>query len=199
MKFIPILTVLLFSAICSAQEALIKNINTIDQANDFATENPELEALVWSIIPEIDPSNESGFFNGKKTGDVFNDGTLVYKVISSKKITAQRVSYIYLDGNKLSMEAINKSRKTILEKYKSGTPFSDLAKEYTMDSNKTGDLNWFTDGMMVPEFEKAVKKHKLNDIFTIDIPENKWYYVTLKTFNDKQFEELILLSLKKQQ
>ena len=197
MKFTSILAASIFSLGCFAQEEQIKSINTIEQANDFAAENTELEGLVWNIVPEIDPSNDTGFFDGKKTGDVFSDGNFMYKVLSTKKVVAHRVSYIFLDGSKLTVDAINKLRKTILEKYKSGTPFADLALEYTMDGNQTGDLNWFTDGMMDAEFEKAVKKHKHNDIFTVDIPYNKWYYVTLKTFQDKELEELTLLSVKK--
>lgn len=109
---------------------------------------------------------------------------------------AFRVSYIYLDGSKNSLENINKTRKIILKKYKSGISFSDLANEYTMNRSKNGDLGWFTEGMMVKEFENQIRNHKLNEIFTIDIPENKWYYVTLKTFSEKYVEELTILKVK---
>jgi parvulin-like peptidyl-prolyl isomerase len=65
-----------------------------------------------------------------------------------------------------------------------------------MDGNKTGDLNWFNEGEMVPEFEIAVKKHKKDEIFTVDVPERKWYYVTLKTHEDKEIQELTILKIK---
>ena len=65
-----------------------------------------------------------------------------------------------------------------------------------MDGNKTCDLGWFVSGVMVKEFEDQIKKHKLNDIFTVDVPEKKWYYVTIKTFDDKLTKELTILKVK---
>ena len=197
MKFTLLLNAFLFSLSCFAQEEQIAPINTIEQAKILIQVHPELDGQIWTTIPETHATDTSNVFTSKKKGAVFSDENRVFKVLNTQKTNAHRVSYIYLDRSKLSMEAINALRKTILEKYKAGTPFTELANEYTMDHNKTGDLNWFKDGTMVPLFEKAVKKHKVNDIFIVDIPENKWYYVTLKTFQDKELEELTLLSVKK--
>ncbi|MNS73450.1 hypothetical protein D3C72_1068930 [compost metagenome] len=49
---------------------------------------------------------------------------------------------------------------------------------------------------MVPEFETAIKNHKQNDVFKVDVPDKKWYYIVLKTFNDKKVEELSILKIK---
>lgn len=108
------------------------------------------------------------------------------KSIKILPIKAMRVSYIYLDGSKLSNSEIDKLRKKIISAYKSGKPFADLANQYTMDLAKDGDLNWFDQGMMVQVFEDAVLAHKKGDIFMVDIPDKKWYYVVLKTFDDVQ-------------
>ena len=174
----------------------IKPINTIAEAKNFIEVHQNLESEIWNVNPELDNSEIDKIFLGKKIGEIFSDNENIYKIISSKMVKAYRVSYIYLDGSKISLKKINAIRKIIIKKYKSGISFSDLANEYTMDSCKNGDLGWFTEGMMVKVFEEEIKNHKLNEIFTIDIPENKWYYVTLKTFIEKEIEELTILKVR---
>ncbi len=62
------------------------------------------------------------------------------------------------DAVKLDEEAKNKIN-SIAEDIKSGKiSFEDAAKQYSEDpgtKNNGGDLNWFTKGQMVPDFEKA--------------------------------------------
>ncbi len=96
----------------------------------------------------------------------------------------------------MSLKSINELRKKILGQYKKGASFADLANKYSMDSSKDGDLNWFTEGTMVKKFETEIKNHNLNDVFTIDLDNEKWYYVTLKTFQDQKVEELTILKIK---
>lgn len=195
------LLAVLFCSICFTSfgqkiEDQLKAINSLDEANYFIETNDNIQAEVWTIIPEIDHEGPSKIFKDKKIGAIFSDSNAIYKVIDSKNTTVLRVSYIFLDGNKMSLKSINDLRKKILEKYKKGIPFADLANQYTMDSSKNGDLNWFTEGTMVKEFETAIRNHSLNDIFTIDLDKEKWYYVTLKTFQDQKVEELTILKVK---
>ena len=106
------------------------------------------------------------------------------KAIKAHPIKSMRVSYVYLDASKLTLEKINELRKNLISDYKNGKSFAELANQYTMDTAKDGDLGWFNQGMMVPIFEKEVLNHKKGDIFIVDVPENNWYYVVLKTFDD---------------
>ncbi len=98
-----------------------------------------------------------------------------------------RVSYVYLNGKELTKGEIDNLREKIINDYESGIPFSELAKKYSMDNNseKGGDLGWFPEGKMYLEFEEAVKNHKKGEIFIVDIPSRNWYYVVLKTYNDR--------------
>jgi hypothetical protein len=66
-----------------------------------------------------------------------------------------------------------------------------------MDGNQTGDLGWFSDAQMTPGFGTAVRKHIKNDLFTVDIPDRKWYYVVLKTDNDQLMKMWRVLRIKK--
>lgn len=108
----------------------------------------------------------------------------ISKAMRVTNCKSMRVSYIYLNGKVLSQERMNSMRAKIIADYKSGKSFADLANENTMDNSKDGDLGWFDEGMMVKTFEDEVKRHKKGDIFTVDIPENNWYYVVLKTYDD---------------
>ncbi len=173
----------------------LDKVTTIEEAEIFIEENPELIPEIFNISPEIDtlvPAN----FKTLKAGNIISENGNTFKVISVSKWKALRVSYIYLDGSKISLNEINKLRPQIISQYKKGTKFPDLAKKYTMDGNVNADLNWFTEDMMVTEFVNAIKIHKKGEIFTVDVPENKWYYVTLKTYDDKEVTKITLLKVK---
>ena len=116
----------------------------------------------------------------------------ISKSVAISKVKMMRVSYIYLDGSKIDLKRIAELRYEIMTFLANGKKFSDLANEYTMDGNKNGDLGWFEEGMMVKDFENAIKAHKKGDVFTVDIPENKWYYVVFKTFDDLEKVKLII-------
>lgn len=173
----------------------IKQIQTIDQANTFINANPNSKAKLQIFIQDIDASSIAETIYNNKEGYIFTNDHSTYKIIKAATTQIYRVSYIYLDGTKLTASAIKQRRKIILDKYSNGIPFTELARMYTMDGNSTGDLNWFAEGMMAKEFEDAVKQHKINDIFTIDIPERNWYYVTLKTFTDRKIKKITVLKV----
>jgi parvulin-like peptidyl-prolyl isomerase len=175
----------------------LKRVTTIEDAEKFAQENQNLDAQLISSIPEIENDEFATKLSATKLGDVFSDIDFTYKILFTTKIQAFRVSYIYLDGSKLSTKEIEKLRTKILEEYKSGNSFAILAKKYTMDSSEDGDLGWFSEGMMVPEFETAIKNHKQNDVFSVNVPDKKWFYVVLKTFEDKEVEKFGILKIKR--
>ena len=123
------------------------------------------------------------------------DKNTYYKIIDKKNVLHYRASYIYFDGNKMTLEDINKKRAKIMAQYKQGYKFDALAKLHSMDlsANRGGDLGWFPEGEMHPKFEEAIKNHNTNDIFTLDIEEGKWYYIVLKTYDAKPIEEITVI------
>ena len=121
-----------------------------------------------------------------------------YKVVERNSITHYRASYIYLDGSKMNKSEINNLRNKIIKKYNEGTPFNQLAQQYSMDNNanKGGDLGWFTQGTYYQKFEDAIiNNNQVNDIFTLDIDEKNWYYVILKTYDVKEIREVKALKI----
>jgi parvulin-like peptidyl-prolyl isomerase len=194
--FTTIVFLLWFGIYSQSIKEQLTQVTTIEDAKKFAQENQNLDAQLISSIPEIENDEFATKLSTAKPGDIFSDIYFTYKILFTSKIQAFRVSYIYLDGGKLSVKEIEQLRTKILEEYKNGNAFAILAKKYSMDNSKDGDLGWFSEGMMVPEFETAIKNHKQNDVFKVDVPDKKWYYVVLKTFNDKEVEELSILKIK---
>jgi peptidyl-prolyl cis-trans isomerase D len=74
--------------------------------------------------------------------------------------TAERVraSHILLNTGGKDEAAVRKLGEELLAKIKAGADFGELAKKYSEDpgsKEKGGDLDYFTRGRMVPEFEMA--------------------------------------------
>ncbi len=94
------------------------------------------------------------------------------------------------------MEEIDSLRAIIIDKYLHGNAFSELVKEYNMDGNPNGgDLGWFKSGAMVKEFEEAFRDPGVGEIFTVDVPSRKWFYVTLKTHAIREIKKLKLVRI----
>lgn len=109
---------------------------------------------------------------------------VLFKVLNRRNVEISKVQYIFFDGSKMKKNEIDSNRAIILNKYKNGTDFTSLVKEYTMDGNPTGDLPWFYKGVMVKEFEEAVMPRQKGEIFIVEVDSRKWYYVVLKTDNN---------------
>ena len=204
-----ILLLFLITVSVTAQDAVIQELDSIVDI-DLAKEY---------IVAKKNKSNKLITFNEEKhktalAKDLFllpvgrvvsleNEyGKVHYKIIEKHIIPHFRVSYIYLDGNELSVSEINLIRNKVQIKFNNGVPFNQLARLYSMDNNaqRGGDLGWFTRGQTAPEFEgKAIDGgYSVGDIFTIDIPERNWYYVVLKSHESKDIKELEVLKIAEQ-
>ncbi|MBC7865836.1 MAG: peptidylprolyl isomerase [Bacteroidia bacterium] len=174
----------------------LKKVKTVDEANTFIKENPTLNAELLELNSNADSSELSKkIYGGKLLSTISIEGN-TYKILEIKSSVIFRASYIYLDASKLSIQQIDSLRKVIISKYRNGTSFPELAKEYNMDGNPTCDLGWAAEGLMVKEFSAAVKEHKKGDIFTVDVPSKVWYHVVLKTFDDREVKTYSILRIK---
>ncbi|MCB9187929.1 MAG: peptidylprolyl isomerase [Flavobacteriales bacterium] len=170
-------------------EKALKNIDRIEQFEQLMRDYPD-----WKISLDKTLVSDSIKFpqiTGGKIGDIVKKQhhskapKFALKILKEVDEELCKVKYIYLDGSKLSSAKIDSIRSIILERYKNGEEFETLVKEYTMDGNSTGDLGWFYKGMMVDDFDAAVRTRKQGEIFTVDVPQNNWYYVVLKTHSNK--------------
>lgn len=101
---------------------------------------------------------------GQVYGPFAENGTYsLYKVTGTQAGTAAsaRASHILIkaDGTTPEAEAAAKAKaQDLLNKIKGGADFAAMARQFGTDGTKDqgGDLGWFGQGRMVPEFEKAI-------------------------------------------
>jgi len=197
---------LLITLNISAQTSIendLANIETTEQVERFLeTKNSKKNKLITFNEEKHKTRLAKSLFKLGVGGTTTNENEFektYYKIIEKNTKTYHRAAYIFLDGNKYDMKNINDLRDIIITKYHNGVPFSFLAKQYSMDQNakKGGDLGWFTTGDLHPDFENELLKsnHEINDIFTLDIPSQKWYYVVVKTHEPKDILEIEVLKI----
>lgn len=182
-------------------ELELDSIQTLDEAKIFVKKNKTIKGKVITFNKEKHHTKISDelFSLSKGSKKVYKTDMVktFYKVIEKNEIPYQKLSYIFLDGSQRSVQEINILRQNIISKYRNGFRFEDLAKHYSMDDNakRGGDLGWVTEGDLHPDFEAKVlnTSYDVDDIFTVDIPEQKWYYVILKTEDTKYIEEIKVL------
>lgn len=183
------------TARAQSAEQLMAGVLSPDQLKQINQLHPEMKPQVFTISSDKDTSAITLPLFSKKNGYTFRIGHDVFKILSSASFPEFRVSYLFLDGGALSRETIDSLRQSILTQCRNGALFFDVLRQYNMDMTTNGDLGWFREKTMMPAFETAVRQHKKGDLFTVDIPENNWYYVVMKTFDDRVTQELTILKL----
>jgi len=172
-----------------------QKINSVADAQKFIADNPTLKPELLSLSWGKDTALIDKRLLRQNQGDVFSVGYVTYKVIEAKQSVAYRASYIFLDGFSFNPAQIDSMKKLITQKANAGATWEDLSKQYTMDGNKTfGDTGWFFGPEMMPaEFQDAVQKHKLGEIFYVDVPDKQWHYIVKKTYDDQVKKEIKVL------
>lgn len=189
---------MMMSVAVFAQETVtekFKKIGTVQQAEQFVSENPALKPAILKLSAGKDSSLIEKRLLRQNQGDIFSVGYVTYKVIAAKDTVNYRANYIFLDGATLSNTEIDSLKKVILQKHSQGTSFEQLSDEYTMDGNTTrGDTDWFFGEYMFPkEFQDAVAAHKFGEVFFVDVSEKQWHYIVKKTYNDRQKKDIVVL------
>jgi len=172
-----------------------EKITTVPLAQKFIDANAPLKPTLLYLSYGRDTALIDKRLLKQNKGDVFSVGYVTYKVIEATETVNYRASYIFLDGGSLSKSEIDELKKVILKKHSEGISWEKLSDEYTMDGNTThGDTGWFFGEEMVPkELQDAVKNHKLNEIFYVDVPERQWNYIVMKTYDDQIKKDITVL------
>jgi parvulin-like peptidyl-prolyl isomerase len=198
MKLLFSALLLLFSSAIFGQLTVreqFEKIKTVQDAEKYIAANPNLKPALLDVVYGKDTSLLDKRLLKQNKGDIFSVGYVTYKVLEVEESIQYRASYVFLDRGSLNNREVDSLSKIIVQKHSSGTPFEQLADQYTMDGNTThGDLGWFYGEDMVPkELQDAVSKHKLGEVFFVDVPERQWYYIVKKTYDDQIKKEIKVL------
>ncbi|TXD85047.1 hypothetical protein ESY86_00390 [Subsaximicrobium wynnwilliamsii] len=197
---------LLIATATFAQDDFEKSLDLVQtetDANTFLENNTASEGKVIVFNKEKHKTRlAKELFSlglGAKTYDKNNLQPTYYKVIEKTSTAYYKASVIFFDASVKSLEAINYSRNAIISKYRRGVRFENLARNYSMDqtAKQSGDLGWITKGSLHPKLENAIfeGKHKVNDIFAVDVPETNAYYLVVITEAEKMIDEIKVLKV----
>jgi hypothetical protein len=197
MKKIIHIILLFFSFTLSAQSerdasVALKTISSLDQVDSLKQAQPDWYINITKTLP-VGFSYDSLLFNTNE-GEIIQvqhsekRPKYLHKVIKKGQEEVCKVIYIYLNGREHKLSEIKKLQEQIIKQYKDGAAFQDLVQKYTEDGNPTGELDWFSKGVMVDDFDQQVRGRSAGEIFTVDVEKNNWYYVVLKTEENKTLE-----------
>lgn len=171
-------------------------IKTILQAEEYIKKYPKVNGKIFTIESSFDTTEIMLPLYAQKNGFVFKIDNSNFKILQIDSILSFRASYIYLDGAKFNKEQIDSLQNEITSKYKNGTSFLQLVQTYNMDGNFTGDTHWFSENMMVKEFETAIRQHIKGDLFTVYTASQNWHHIVLKIHDNTYIKRLTILRTK---
>lgn len=191
------MTLSILSSIVNGQIniAELSKIKTLSQAETYIDSNPKANAEIFTLESSTDSAKSFIPLYSKKIGFTMRIDKYRYKILEIDSTLSFRVNYIFLSGDKYTKKQADSIRNQIIKEYNAGNDFLKLVRKYNMDGNITGDTHWFTTKRMVERFERAVRSHKKGEIFTVDTPEENWYHVVLKSFDDTYIKKVTVLKI----
>lgn len=146
--------------------------------NEIAEQFPDKETFRRQL-------RQMGMSERKLRAAIENDQLFIKfgEKVRDVKVTAEEVAnayvqvharHILIDIEEGKEKEAEKKAKEVLAKAKAGEDFAALAKQYSADpgtKDNGGDLGFFGQGQMVPEFEKAafaLKKNEISDLVKTD-------------------------------
>ena len=99
-----------------------------------------------------------------------------------------RVSHLMLRPDSTGDEAAQKKAVAILDSIKKGRSYEEMVKLYSNDTyskNSGGDIYYITAGMLVPEFEEAVYKTNVGDVYPEPV-KTRWGYHIIKVTEKRE-------------
>jgi hypothetical protein len=115
-------------------------------------------------------------YHGKvgKTYGPFKKENILVKILVKAPNTFYHIKHILIDTAVFEKSFAESLAGNIMWKIENKTStFSEQASIYSADyesSAKGGDLGWFIQGVMLPQLDKEMVKHKKGDLFTVWSP-----------------------------
>ena len=198
-------TLLLFIPLfCFSQDSLeqqLDSISTSEEATAFLKENKPKKGKLFTFNKEKHKTRlANDLFNLSKGGKKIvrtEFKNTYYKIIDKADVAYCKFNIIVIGDSETPNENLIIKRNKVLSQYNEGYRFKDLAKHYSSDhtAKKGGDTGWIKPGDMPAAFDEVAfgENFAIDELFTIDDPENQKYYLVIKTENKTPIEEITVL------
>jgi len=183
------------------KEAYQKTIDSLKQDVALATEakkrglkvDEELlqDAEILELKEKLSENIKENYkYSDKELKKYFDENNANYE---TKETADFDIIAMNLKESKEDEEIAKKKAEKILEEAKAGKiEFGELAKKYSEGPSATtgGDLGWFGEGKMVPEFDKVVFKTKAGEVYDGVVKTQFGYHIikveAVRTIEDKK-------------
>ena len=184
-------------------EASIDSISTKEEAKTFlkSHKNETKGKLITFNKEKHKTKLATELFELSKGGKKViksENGKTIYKLIDKKNASHYKASIMLFDSKKTTIAEINSLRSFILKGIQNKEhKFENLARVYSAHPTaKTGgDLGWIKKGTFSKRFEKAIADKRVGQVFSFDEHREKKHYVIMKTQENQDIEEIIVLKI----
>ena len=204
MKQLTILILVLISYDAIAQKKSISQIkadlqktpNPIAYVRDTLKKRYKFDTIMVARIRNYSSIADSLAYHGqvKKVYGPYDNGKILVQVLAKLPNTFYRVGQIFLDTSVFRKRFADSIGNVIIQKIQNKTAtFEDLAQTYSMggEGMTKGDLGWVAKGVMIPEVEKEIARHKKGDVFKVWTKAG--LHIIRKTENAKQDHGVALM------
>ncbi|MBW2068528.1 MAG: SurA N-terminal domain-containing protein [Deltaproteobacteria bacterium] len=163
------------------------------ESHKDAYKEPESRQIAYVVFP-LEAFEKDVHVSEQELKDYYNDHYNEYNV--EKKVHARHILFrVPVGASNEEVKKIRKKAEGVLQKARAGEDFVALAKKYSEgpSAKNGGDLGWFSEKDMVPEFSRAVfslKPGEISDLVRSDYGFHIVKVEEVKPGYHKPFEEV---------
>jgi len=146
--------------------------NPVAYVRDTIKKRYKFDTIVVTRLRNFSGLADSLAYHGqiRKVYGPYDNGKFLVVVLGKLPNTFYRIGQIYLDTSVFRAKFADSIANSILLRIRNGTTtFEQMAQTYSMGGEglTKGDLGWVAQGVLIPEIESEIRKHKKGDIFKV--------------------------------
>lgn len=158
--------------VAQIKSELQKTQNPFGYVRDTLKKRYVLDTVVIPRLGNFQGIADSLAYHGqiRRVYGPYDKGRVLVTVLGKIPNRFNRISQIYLDTTVFRREFADSLSNTILQRISKGSAtFEEMAQTYSMGGEgiTKGDLGWVAQGVMIPDVEKAIAKHKKGEVFKV--------------------------------